>query len=82
MGDIIDFNKELNARGLLEGNTYTDSDGVVWKEFSCGFDHSGKKFTFDIWAKSFEDADDKLCAIIESGEVLGEIIETDEKDDR
>jgi len=76
MTNIIDFQEMLLKKdGVDKSSEYTDDSGVVWGKYTCAFTHKNIKFAFEIWATSFDDADDKICAIIDNGEVVGRILE-------
>lgn len=72
---IIDLNEELKKRnGADSEHVYVDADGVKWFKYLCDYEHNKKKLSFFIWATSLDDADDKLYAIIDSGEIVGQVL--------
>lgn len=75
MSNIIDFNVPDDC------HVYTDMHGTNWQEYVCEFVHRYQRFSFKIWARSDDDAEDKINAIIDNGEVVGQVYAEEKADD-
>ena len=71
---VIDINVERSKRDCPDPkHVYTDDSGTKWYEFLCEYEWGDKKYCFNLWATSRENAELRINAIVESGEVLGPI---------
>lgn len=51
-----------------------DDRGVKWFEFTCSYDDkSGNSFIFSIWAKSKEDAEERMAALKQTAKIDGQL---------
>lgn len=71
--NIIDFDNLLNAPA--PDCVYVDEEGTKWFRFFVDYSFEGKGYTFDLWAKSLQDADKRLDEIAKSGFVSGRILD-------
>lgn len=63
------FNDEPDSE-----QTYTDANGVKWFKYGVEYtDQRGRTMSFELWAKSFADADRRLEQIANNGRVSGQI---------
>ena len=79
--DINDFRKKIaDTEFPYSMHVCTDDDGVAWYEFSCSYtDQSGKKFSFEIWAKNQIDAENRISCIRGNAVVDGQIFQLIDK---
>ena len=56
-----------------EAETFIDESGTAWRLFLFEYEMNGKKYAFELSARSFEDAEQRLKAIGQNGVVLGVI---------
>ena len=74
MSEIIDFTAEVKKKNPPDQeHIFIDEQGIEWFEFYCSYAFEDKEYGFCIWAKSTEDADQRLKAINGSGEVKGQM---------
>lgn len=52
---------------------YIDPQGRKWNKYICSFSSPEGKFSFDIWAISFDHAHLQLDAIKETATISGEV---------
>lgn len=67
MGDVVEFGmrKELTP-------AYTDANGVEWFRVLCSYiDANSERFCFEIYAKTWEDAEERLKAIQSGAKLEG-----------
>ena len=59
---------------IEEALTFIDEKGVAWRRFSCEYRMvDGSMWTFELWATSFADAENRLLAIASTGRLMGEL---------
>lgn len=51
----------------------TTIDGVVWNTYAVEFDHEDLIYSCNIWAKSFDHADEVLAALKATGQLVGRL---------
>lgn len=72
MDNVVKFPRKPICDDLM---VYTDEYGDKWFMYSIEYkDADNKTFTFSIWARSFEDAENRLQCVKNNGNVCGEII--------
>lgn len=52
---------------------WTDEHGVEWFKFTCEYQYEGSRWGFEVWARSFEDAQARLGSIGCTGIVNGQL---------
>ena len=50
-------------------------DGRVWQKYAVHYTHEGNTYSFEIFATSFEDAQDRVASIKGTAKLDGLIIE-------
>lgn len=51
-----------------------DKNGKTWLKYECVFQHDNKEYCFELWAKNFDDADERLKSIQTTGVISGQIV--------
>ena len=73
----IDLAAERNKREEpAPENVLVDDFGRKLYRFLCSYDLGPERYIFHLWAYDLEDADKKIQAIKESGQVDGQVFHT------
>lgn len=79
MTDIIDFNEYLKKQqtAIKDKDVSVfhkcNVDGVMFYEFGAEYEYESRTYTIRLWAKDWNDAEDRLRAITSSGKIYGQI---------
>lgn len=73
--DINEYRKRLASEDELKAG-FVDSKGVLWNRYLVDYmDDNQKTMGVEIWATSFEDAQDRIQAVGANGYVVGVLLE-------
>ena len=74
MADVIEFKRpEDHPDAEFVCVIPTDGQPVKWFKFSYAFSHEGKEYSFDIWAKDFADAEQRLVSLKATAVLSGQL---------
>lgn len=73
MSNVIDFSKFI----MKDGEGWFDpTTGTYWNPYICSFDVEGVEYSFNIWERSFADAEKRLSGLKNSARVTGQLCMT------
>lgn len=71
-----DINQYKRIKMTNPDYIYVDSEDVVWYKYTCSYDDmNGINMIFEIWAKSDEDANERLQYLKGNAKVDGGLID-------
>lgn len=70
--DLNQYRERRAASDISPDLTYVDDDGIPWYQYAVEYtDARGARMEVTLWATSFEDAEQRLTAMRDTGSVVG-----------